>query len=234
MDRDALRRTRRRGQHVRRRGRRLGLLRLASSLDDRLNSDQPVLTQTADEYDDAGDQTFETDYNRLPGETATAHWPQAMPRSPTQPTGLTASAATWRRRITAQQRHGDDGRPRRQARRRREAPLITNAKTESGTAINALVSGTAYGARRGLDDDKPTMPNASMMTVYNDEARQTDWIENYDPGWTAADENVNTRTMFGQGNNVAQTEVITGSGTQNDHVRLRQRRHGRRERPRTL
>ena len=37
-----------------------------------VNSDQTVLTQTADEYDDAGDQTFETDYNRLPGETATA------------------------------------------------------------------------------------------------------------------------------------------------------------------
>ncbi len=36
-----------------------------------VNSDQTVLTQTADEYDDAGDQTFETDYNRLPGETAT-------------------------------------------------------------------------------------------------------------------------------------------------------------------
>ncbi len=36
-----------------------------------VNSDQTVLTQTADEYDNAGDQTFETDYNRLPGETAT-------------------------------------------------------------------------------------------------------------------------------------------------------------------
>ena len=61
-----------------------------------------------------------------------------------------------------------------------------------------------------------TTDNAGRVdeTVYDDEARQTDWIENYDPGSTAADENVDTRTIYGQGNNVAQTEVITSSGTQ--------------------
>ena len=61
-----------------------------------------------------------------------------------------------------------------------------------------------------------TTDNAGRVdeTVYDDEARKTDWIENYDPGSTAADENVNTRTIYGQGNNVAKTEVITSSGTQ--------------------
>ncbi len=79
--------------------------------------------------------------------------------------------------------------------------------------MNALVSGTAYNAQDEVGD---TIDNAGRVdeTVYDDEGRETDSIQNYDPGSTAADENVNTRTIYGQGNNVAQTQVITSSGTQ--------------------
>ena len=99
-----------------------------AAMDKSTSTATDVLTQTADEYDNAGDQTFETDYNRLPGDTATA----ALTTSDAQVT-YTADWVDGVGRNVAEADFGTNNGTAMmatcQARRRRGAPLITNGKT---------------------------------------------------------------------------------------------------------
>jgi YD repeat-containing protein len=170
-------------------------------------SDQTILTESVATMDAAGDQVFETDYNRLP-------------TAPTTDTGALDSlpgdsqvtyTADWYDglgRNVAEADYGTNGGagvPPSGG----HAPVFewdtVNATWQdpSGTAVNAIVSGTSYNAAGYVST---TTDNAGRvdLTEYDDAGRVTETVQNVSTS-TGPDLNVTSTTNYGAGDNLANT-----------------------------
>ena len=166
-----------------------------------IGSSDVVLTQSIDTFDAAGDQTFEADYNRLPGDTATTG---ALTSSDAQ----VSYTADWFDGIGRNVADDDYG----AAATAPDPPSATNPAPTSIDSTGATqVSFTAFDAA-GEDYLDTDAAGRQALTDFDNEGRVKDTIQNYStstgPGW-----NIENSTVYGDGDNLAYTYVTTANAT---------------------
>ena len=178
-----------------------------------------ILSQTNSQYDPAGDETFDTAYDRLP--TAPATDTGGLDATANSGQSRVSYTASWYDALGRQTVEADYGTNNDTAmtlaNRPDQAPVWNwdgvNATWQdpSGTAVGALVTGTGYNAR-GEDYSSLDTAGIETRTTFDDDARTTSVVQNYSgdgnlvPG--SGDQNLNTETFYSLETPVASTDVL--------------------------